>query len=86
MARLATMFGVTLGLMLSIAPTPMAHFYPKTANLKLLAVYVRKGNQRRIDRAQERQRWPQVRQQQGLSVGTLGRCDCEATSLLTVLT
>jgi hypothetical protein len=40
MARLATMFGVTLGLMLSIAPTPMAHFYPKTADLKLLAVYV----------------------------------------------
>jgi hypothetical protein len=44
MDRLATMFGATLGLMLSIAPTAMAHFYPKTANLKLLAVYVRRGD------------------------------------------
>jgi len=32
--------GATLGLMLNIAPTAMAHFYPKTADLKLLAVYV----------------------------------------------
>jgi len=40
MDRLAALFGATLGLTLSVAPAAMAHFYPRTDNLKLLALYV----------------------------------------------
>ncbi len=40
MDRFVAVFGATLGLMLSIAPAAMAHFFPKVPNLKLLAVYV----------------------------------------------
>jgi hypothetical protein len=40
MDRFVAVFAATLGLMLSIAPAAMAQFFPKTADLKLLAVYV----------------------------------------------
>jgi hypothetical protein len=40
MDRFVAVFAATLGLMLSIAPAAMAQFFPKTAALKLLAVYV----------------------------------------------